>query len=429
MMNRRDFIKAMAMSGCAIGLGGITQLVRAAEPGSAGPLLTVVFLRGGADGLQMVAPVGDADYLASRPPAMRIGNYAEQTPLMLSGSPDPGLGFSMHAAGAPLFDQYRAGRLAVIHAVGLTDATRSHFVAERLIEAGLSEEIQINNGAREGWVTRSTKGVTGAWGPGGEKGKAGPVAGYTTSAGLPFAMHGMTDVLAAPDLLGSLSIPSGRPAADFLEKAAMLDDSPAARATANTLSILQSIDRRQPRDSAGRIVAMGTDTSVSYSGAGDLGRSLPAVARLAAMDVGLRVACVDFGGWDTHENQSGRVNSLFRQLATGLASFQEDLARRQISSTTVVMTEFGRRVRANKSDGTDHGHGACWFVLGDRVNGGRMVGAWPGLSAAKLDQGVDLRVMTDYRQVLAEVLTSSRLDASAAMRGYTKTGLGLMQSA
>lgn len=414
-MNRRDFLKAMAVSGCALGVGGISQLVQAAAPDSQRSLLTVVFLRGGADGLQLVAPVEDSDYVASRPPHMRIGKFGDQTPLILSGSPDPRLGFSMHGAGAPLFDQYRSGRLAVVHAVGLTDATRSHFVAERLIEAGLSEEIQINRGAREGWVTRSVREAKG------------PVAGYATSAGLPFAMHGMTDVLAAPDIMGSLSIPAGRPAVDFLEKAAQLDDTPASRAMGNTLSILQSIDRHQPRDSAGRAIAMGGDSQVSYSGAADLARSLPAVARLASMDVGLRVACVDFGGWDTHEYQSGRVNNLFRQLAIGLASFQEDLAARHISSTTLVVTEFGRRVRANKSDGTDHGHGACWFVLGDQVRGGRMIGTWPGLTTANLDQGVDLKVTTDYRQVMSEVLMASRLDASAAMRGYQGPSLDLMK--
>lgn len=416
-MDRRDFLKAMAASGCSIGLGGISQLVQAASMDKRYPLLTVVFLRGGADGLQLVAPVEDADYIASRPTNMRIANYADQVPLVLAGSPVARLGFSMHAAGAPLFDQYRSGRLALLHAVGLTDATRSHFVAERLIEAGLADESQMHGSSRDGWATR------------GARSARGPVAGYATTAGLPFSMHGMTEVLAAPDLLGSLNIPFGQPTATFLEKAALLDSSVSSRATSNTLSILQSIDRRQPRDAAGRVIPMGNDTKVSYGGAGDLARALPAVARLAAMDVGLRLACVDFGGWDTHEYQAVRVNQLFRQLSIGLASFQEDMAVRQIPSTTIVMTEFGRRVRANKSDGTDHGHGACWFVLGDQVQGGRMVGAWPGLSAGNLDHGVDLKVTTDYRQVLSEVLAASGLDASAAVRGYQGPSLDLMKRA
>lgn len=414
-MNRRSFLKAMALSGCALGVGGISQLVHGATTETSS-LLLVVFLRGGADGLQLVAPVDDSDYIASRPTHMRIGSFGEHKPLVLSDSVDSRFGFAMHGAGAPLFDQYRSGRLAILHAVGLTDATRSHFVAERLIEAGLSEEIQINRGARDGWITRSTKSVRG------------PIAGYATSAGLPFAMHGMNEVLAAPDLVNSIAVPGGRSTIDFLQKASQLESSAAARATTNTLSILNAIDRRQPRDSSGRILAIGGDNQISYNGAGDLSRSLPAVARLASMDVGLRVASVDFGGWDTHEYQSGRVNSLFRQLSIGLASFQEDLAKRQIKSTTIVMTEFGRRVRANKSEGTDHGHGACWFVLGDQVLGGRMVGDWPGLNAANLDQGVDLRVMTDYRQIISEVLTANGLDAALAVRGYSHPGLGLMRT-
>ncbi len=417
VMNRRDFLKAVVASGCFLGVGGISNLFQTANASDSVsvPLVLIIFLRGGADGLQLVGPSGDSYYVSSRPPQMRAADGSEVKALILSSSLDDRLGFAMNASGSPLFDHYRQGRLAIVHAVGLTDATRSHFVAERLIEAGLTSESQLNTSGQTGWVTRA---VTG---------KHGPVSAFSATASSTLSQHGLSDALTAPDLAGGLDIPMSSATFNFLEKAAALDNNLWTDATSRTLSILQTIDRRQPRDAAGRIVPAGSDTKVSYNGAGDLARSLPAVARLANMEVGLCVACIDFGGWDTHVSQSGRVNSLFSQLATGLAVFQEDMAIRNISVTTVVMTEFGRRVRANKSDGTDHGHGACWFVLGDKVRGGRMYGQWPGLATTNLDNGVDLKVTTDYRLVLKEVMEASLLDASKTFPDYLpRTPLGLM---
>jgi len=418
-MNRRDFLKAVVASGCFLGAGGIRNLLQASTAKTSAsvsaPLLVIVFLRGGADGLQLVGPTGDLYYVSSRPPQMRVADSADVKALILSSSLDDRLGFAMNASGSPLFDHYRQGRLAVIHAVGLTDATRSHFVAERLIETGFTSESQLNTSSQTGWLTRA---VTG---------KHGPVSGFSAAASSMLSQHGLSEALAAPDLDGGLAVPMGDTTIKFLEKVVVQDNSIWADATARTLSILQTIDRRQPRDASGRIVPAGMGTRVSYKGAGDLARSLPAVARLASMEVGLSVSSIDFGGWDTHVSQSGTVNTLFRQLATGLAVFQEDMAIRNIPVTTVVMTEFGRRVRANKSDGTDHGHAACWFVLGDKVRGGRMYGQWPGLATSSLDNGVDLKVTTDYRLVLKEVIQASMLDVSKTFPGYLSYNpLGLM---
>ena len=124
---------------------------------------------------------------------------------------------------------------------------------------------------------------------------------------------------------------------------------------------------------------------------------------------GVPYITINHGGWDTHEGQAGRFANQMRQLSLGLAAFHEDMAASGRRAVTVVMTEFGRRLRSNKSGGTDHGHGACWLVLGDHVRGGRMYGKWPGLATPALDQGVDLAVTTDYRAVLKEVLAGSGL--------------------
>jgi uncharacterized protein (DUF1501 family) len=144
------------------------------------------------------------------------------------------------------------------------------------------------------------------------------------------------------------------------------------------------------------------------------------------MDVGLAAVCVDHGGWDTHEGQPGRFANQVRQLSLGLAAFHEDMAAALRPVVIVVMTEFGRRVRANKSGGTDHGHGGCWLVLGDQVRGGRMAGKWPGLATQQLDQGVDLAVTTDYRAVLSEALATCGLMTRDEFPDWKVTGsLGL----
>jgi uncharacterized protein (DUF1501 family) len=121
------------------------------------------------------------------------------------------------------------------------------------------------------------------------------------------------------------------------------------------------------------------------------------------MQVGLTLAAVDMGGWDTHEGQPGRFANQARQLGLALGAFWNDVARYHDRVTVVVVTEFGRRLRANKSEGTDHGHASAMLVLGGTVNGGRMYGKWPGLNADALDHGVDLAVTTDYRTVFGEI--------------------------
>ena len=121
-------------------------------------------------------------------------------------------------------------------------------------------------------------------------------------------------------------------------------------------------------------------------------------------NVGLQYACVDHLGWDTHEYQNGKIDNLVRDLSNALGAFDEDMQAQQQRYTLVVMTEFGRRLRTNRSGGTDHGHASLSLVMGSNVAGGKVYGRWPGLSSSALDRGVDLAVTTDYRQVLKQAL-------------------------
>ncbi|MGB0129742.1 MAG: DUF1501 domain-containing protein, partial [Rhodocyclaceae bacterium] len=394
-IKRREFLKAASSAGCLASIPGVSQLAFA-EAAQGNTLLVTIFLRGGADGLQLIGPAADPDYAGARPAELRVLDSGERAGILLDQDLASAAGFRLHPDAAPLGELYRAGRLAIVPAAGLPDGTRSHFVAEELIERGIADEKRLLDVA-DGWLTRSLANNRGL------------VPAYSATSAKVFALHGLTSTLAAPDLSGGLGLPWGAPTSSFLHTLASSGSSAAHRSTQAALDVLETVDAKIPRDGAGKIIAYKPEGKRSYDGSGDLARSLTSVARLAKMDVGLAAACVDFGGWDTHEGQSGKFAALVKQLATGIAAFQDDMAASGRKTVTIVMTEFGRRLRANKSGGTDHGHGGCWLVLGDHVRGGRMVGKWPGLATPMLDRGVDVAVTTDYRVLLAESLAACGL--------------------
>lgn len=396
-MDRREFLKAAAAAGCLAPLSGISSLAGATQaPGQ--PILLTVFLRGGADGLLLVGPSADPDYVAARPPELRVADSGERAGFRLERSLVADADFRLHQDAAPLAAYYQAGHLAVVHATGLGDGTRSHFVAQDLIERGIADEKRLA-GVASGWLARAIAQ------------QGGSVPAYSATNSPVFALHGLPSTLAAPDLAAGLGIPWGAPTAKLLQTLATTGNSPADRASRAALSIMGDIDRQIPRDPAGKVVPYKSAGKMSYEGAGELARGLSSIARLARMDAGLVAACIDHGGWDTHEGQGGRFANQVRQLSIGLAAFHDDMAAAGRPVVSVVMTEFGRRLRANKSGGTDHGHGSCWLVLGDGVAGGRMYGQWPGLATPQLDRGVDLAITTDYRTILSEALAGCGLAA------------------
>jgi uncharacterized protein (DUF1501 family) len=413
-MKRREFLQAATAAGCLAPFPGITNLLCAATA-SDRPLLVVVFLRGGADGLQMVAPSADADYIAGRPPDLRVPETGERAGFVLDNSLDPAAGFRLHSDAAPLVPLYQGGRLAIVHAVGLSDGTRSHFVAQDMMERGIADGKLIGH-VDNGWLSRAAS-----------AGQPGLLSAFSATTATAFALHGATNALTAPDLANGLGLPWGAATSNLIRNLSSLGGSPAHAAGLKALDRLEAVDRRLPRDTNGKVIPYKAAGKASYEDIGELARALTSVARLARLDVGMTAACVDHGGWDTHEGQPGRFSNQMRQLARGLAAFHEDMAAGGRKVVTVVMTEFGRRLRANRSGGTDHGHGGCWLVLGDGVLGGRMFGKWPGVTTPALDQGVDLAVTTDYRTVLSEALANTGLDTgNAAFPNWKSAGrLGL----
>ena len=394
-LSRRHFL-ALGAAGV---LPGLRHLAFAATP-SPSDTLVVIFQRGGCDGLSLLAPVNDPDYVADRAPELRVQDNGPKPGRTLRQSLAPAIDFRLHPEAAPLGELYDGGALAFIHAAGLENGTRSHFIAQDLMERGVADATDMKT-VGDGWLTRLLAAHPALM----------PAIATTPAIPTGLAFHG--ESLAIPDLRGGLGLPGGPQPQDVLAALYAGAEDPFSRAAQDTLRDMRAIDARLPRGSDNKVLPYQPEGNAVYEET-ETGRALQTVARLLKMEAGLSVACVDVGGWDHHENMGGRFANLSGQFARGLAAFYNDTARYHDRLTVVVMTEFGRRLRTNKSNGTDHGHGGVMMVLGGAVNGGNVYGRWPGLASSQLDNGVDLAVTTDYRTVLAEIL-ATRMNAAAAV--------------
>lgn len=386
----RRFSRRRALQGAGVlaGAAAAAALLPPRYAFAAGPVtgdvLVVLSLRGGFDGLSAVVPGADPDYPRLRP---SIGiPTAALLPLDAT--------FGLHPALAPLKAQYAAGRLAVVHAVGAPDPTRSHFDAQREMERAAPGTSQTT-----GWLGRwvAASGATDTF------------AAVQHGASLPLSLAGpRTAVAMASPEDFELSVWSGY-RDEFTTALTALQSGvthPVAAQAATTLTGLATM----------RAVAATPYTpagGATYP-TGELGGALRDTARLIKAGIGLRVATLDVGDWDMHRGlgrvDAGWMRDKLTELGAALAAFATDTGLAGV--TVVTQSEFGRRAEENGSGGVDHGHGNAVFVLGRGVRGGRVYGAWPGLADRMLDQG-DLRGTTDYRAVLAELL-AARCGASAS---------------
>lgn len=346
-------------------------------------VLVNIFLRGAADGLSLVVPYGEDEYFKARPTlaiaAPQKGNTGSA--LDLNGF------FGLHPALSPLLPLYKDGSLAVLHAVGSGDQTRSHFEAMATMERG--EYKEAGREAR-GWLARHFDSLPGA---------SSPLRAVAFGTIMPDTLRGATSATAV-NSLSDLQIKAPRPE---LETAlhAMYTTGPDAVSIAGreTIAAMETLRKINPANYK-------PANGASYPATG-LGDGLKQTACLVKAGVGLEAAFLDRGGWDTHVGQGGATGWLALQLddvAKSLAAFAQDLGKDRGRVTVVVQTEFGRRVVENSSLGTDHGRASTMFVWGGNVNGGNVHGTWPGLKTEQLEAPGDLRVVTDYRIVLAEIL-------------------------
>jgi uncharacterized protein (DUF1501 family) len=376
-------------------------------------LLVVVHLRGGADGLNLISPATDPEFIAARTSELRVAADRPDAGYALANGPDPKTEFRLHAAAGGLAELYKSGALSVIHAAGLTDSTRSHFVATDMIDRGVADVSSLTR-VRDGWLARHLRT---------DQVATGQVAAASAAAAVGGELLGRQNALAVPDLSGGLAPAGGPQARDVLTRLYAVAQDGVSDAGRSALLAMQTIDGRVPRDAKGAVIPYQPETGASYDSAAEFGRPLKALAQLIKMELGLEVATVDIGGWDTHEYQPGRFKAAVQHLSNGLLAFWNDTARYHDRMILVTVSEFGRRFRSNRSMGTDHGRAGVIMVLGSRVQGGRFYGNWPGLASAQLDEGVDLAVATDYRQVLTEILQHRGAEpASQVFPGYSYPG-------
>lgn len=382
-----------------------------AETSSPSPLV-VIFLRGGMDALNLFGPVDDPNYIAARPHALRVTASGDNAGIDIGGA--YGQDFRLNAEAPGLAELYRKKELALIHAVGLTNATRSHFQAMDMIERGVAAEAAGTD--MSGWLTRTAHGLS----------LDRPGSTFAVSGAMPQSFSLCESALQATtvdDLAWS-------PGDAFHEALAGLHrgDSPLDRSAKAALSASGRLAKGLDRNAEQRPSLAALPNGVSYPDH-DFGRNLRFLAEILRIDPEIGVATVDFDGFDTHEGQAWKFRELARALSAGLLGFRNHLDAIGRRATIVVMSEFGRRFVANRSQGTDHGHGGLMMVLGDHVAGGQCYGTWPGLAVEQLDQGADLAVTTDYRDVLAAVLAGrgqGELAGSIFAGHAAKSVVGLM---
>ncbi len=387
-VTRRDFLRLTASGAVVLGGLPVWRSARAAEPGA--PLLVVVFLRGGADALSLVPPVGDPLY------ARRRGALAVEGALPFAA------GFGLHPALAPLAPLVEDGRLAVVHCAGSHDASRSHFEAQDRMELGSGDRPRWSEG---GWLTRAL----------GEVEAQAPFRQLGFGFASPASLHG-ADAFSIGRPQTFRLAGAGRAALEAVEKryaegvsALGASEDPVRRAGARGLEAARTLraaaldGRLRPR--AG-MADMDPDASGPLRAGGALfSRQVEGLVRLDAAGLEIEAAVLDLDGWDHHAAQAQPFARVAGGLAGGLAAlvrhFGGSASRRTLR--VVVMTEFGRTVRPNGSGGTDHGHGSLMLVAAPDVKAG-LHGDWRGLSDAALFEGRDLPVTSDYRGVLREVL-------------------------
>jgi uncharacterized protein (DUF1501 family) len=366
-------------------------------------LLVAIFQRGAVDGLNMIVPYGEADYYRLRPTIA----IPRASTLDLDGF------FGLHPSMAPLKPLWDNHSLAIVHACGSPDNTRSHFDAQDYMESATPGV----KATRDGWLNRYLQVSSedrhvpqraGVAPP------ANPLRGVALARTMPRSLEGPAPSLA----IGSVDEFGVRgAAAAFQDQYAHASDSLLSAAGGDAFAAMRTL-----REAAG--LPYRPAAGVEYPPT-PFGRALAEIARLAKADVGLEVAFTELDNWDHHVNEgsvTGQIATRLDEFSRGLAALAADLGDRLADTVIVTMSEFGRAVAENGNGGTDHGHGNAMMVIGGSVRGG-VHGAWPGLADAHRFEGRDLAVTTDFRGVFSEIVAAhmgvARESLSRIFPGYS----------
>ena len=339
-------------------------------------ILVCIFQRGAADGLNAVVPFGDNDYISHRPNIF----VAEASLSKLDAF------YGLHPALAPLKPIYDAGDLALVHAVGMPHGSRSHFSAQGLVERGVTNKA----GPDTGWLGRHLS-----------IGPAAPESAFrivSISGNVPVSLTGANDEPLAVSNLSEFGFDQDIIASGYPSVLAKLFRSPVPL-FGPAGAALSAIEELQ----AAGLSAITPDNGAVYPDT-PLGNRLRQVGQLVKSTLPVEVVCLDSDNWDHHERLPEFLQQSLDDLAKSLSAFYTDMGSEMQRITVLVHTEFGRRVAENASQGTDHGTAGVAYLVGGGVNGGQVVSDWPGMKTADLEMGEDLRITTDLRTVLAEML-------------------------
>jgi uncharacterized protein (DUF1501 family) len=349
-------------------------------------VLVTIFQRGAVDGLNVVIPYAESEYYDLRP------TIGVPKPGKTDGGIDLDGHFGLHPSLKPFESLWRSKQLAVVHSVGSPDNTRSHFDAQDYMESGTPG----NKGTRDGWLNRVLQT---------EQSKdASPFRAVSMTQQLPRSLYGRAPSVAMSNL-SDFTIKAGIYTQNLKggfegvwEQNAKDSLSETGKETFEAVNFLKQANPAQYKPENGAV----------YPNS-DLGRSLQQIAQLIKAGVGLEIAFTDTGNdvrWDTHVNEGGsrgQLANFLRTFSLSIAAFVTDLGKRMDDVVLLTMSEFGRTARENGSRGTDHGHGNVMFSVGNSIRGGKVYGDWKGLKDDQLNEGRDLAVTTDFRDVFGEI--------------------------
>ena len=392
-MDRRFFLKSSGVALASVGAMGMVPsflrraaLAQGVSGGGRRKVLIAIFQRGAVDGLNMVVPHGESAYYNLRPTlaiARPKGAGAGEAAIDLDGF------FGLHPALAQFKPLWDTKRLAIVHAAGSPDSTRSHFDAQDYMESATPGR----KGTPDGWLNRYLQTKPDA--------KASPFRAVSLTQNMPRALYGPAPAVAISNL-ADFSIRAGTHSQSVQGGfEAIYDESVkdvlggTGRETFEAVNFLKRVNPSQYRPENG---AQYPPTP--------FGNSMLQIAQMIKAGVGLEVAFADVGGWDTHSNQGGargQLSNLLRQFGAGLSALATDLGARMDDVVILTMSEFGRTARENGTRGTDHGHANAMFVIGNGVRGGKVYGDWPGLNSGDLHEGRDLALTTDFRDIFGEL--------------------------
>ncbi len=407
-LSRRYFMKQGGIA--LVGLSTVPAFLQraiASTPTTGKKQLVVLFQRGAADGLNIVVPFAEPNYYRLRPSIAipqpkRGGNDAA---LDLDGF------FGLHPSLAPLIPFYQKNQLAVVHAAGSPDPTRSHFDAQDYMESGTPGV----KATEDGWLDRAIGTIP--------EQNASPFRAVAMGPNLPRMLRGSTGAIALPDLKQFKVQPQSAAMSNVVQGGfeAMYAQSVDSALHGTGAETFEAIDMLRKID----IAKFPAENGAVYPKS-PLGQKMQQIGVMLKANIGVEVLFVDCGGWDNHVNEGGaqgQLSNLLKDLGQSLAAFNQDMGDRMQNVVVVTMSEFGRTAKENGNRGTDHGHANCMFVMGGDVKGGKVYGKWPGLNDHQLNEGRDLALTTDFRAVVSEILAKHMglNDLSAVFPGFPTT--------